>query len=295
MDEFIKLACPVCGGVLSKQNGFYSDAQGHEHIIEEGIPVLLPASEDSGGAHYAEHYSFDAEMFDYFAKRECKATAHDERRLREYIISLAPRKAQFILDVGSGSAWVANHFLPMGKKVVSMDIALANVKKALGYYPHENHLGVVGDALAPPFPPGTFDLIIASELIEHVTEPDVFVEKMTGILRPGGMLIISTPYQEKIEYYICVHCNKPTPKNAHLHSFDEEKLLSLYKGSAPLDKNHYTFGNKALLLLRTYPILGLLPFRLWKIADTLSNLLINRKNHLIATFERKDENRSHEA
>ena len=59
--------------------------------------------------NYIEHYKIDAEEFDYFEERT-GATEDDERRVREYILSRISEKDNTILDVGSGSAWVAKYF-----------------------------------------------------------------------------------------------------------------------------------------------------------------------------------------
>ena len=83
--------------------------------------------------NYIDHYKKDAVEFDYFEERK-GATAHDERRVREYIISKIPKKVNSILDVGCGNGWVAKEFLPKGKQVYSLDISVTNpaiAKKAL--------------------------------------------------------------------------------------------------------------------------------------------------------------------
>ena len=75
--------------------------------------------------NYIDHYKKDAVEFDYFEERK-GATEHDERRVREYIISKIPKNVNSILDVGCGKGWVAKEFLPKGKTVVSLDISVTN-------------------------------------------------------------------------------------------------------------------------------------------------------------------------
>ncbi|NLT50772.1 MAG: class I SAM-dependent methyltransferase, partial [Ignavibacteria bacterium] len=159
---------------------------------------------------YAEHYKKDAAEFDYFEER-CGATEHDERRLREYIISLIPNSVDTILDVGCGSAWIAKNMLPKHKKVISLDISVTNPKKALSIYPFSNHSGLTADSFFLPFRSNSFSCIVASEIIEHVVSPADFVKELIRVLKPSGKLIISTPYKEKIQYVLCIHCNRTTP------------------------------------------------------------------------------------
>lgn len=44
-----------------------------------------------------------------------------------------------------------------------------------------------------PFASNTFDLVISSATIEHVMNPDVFLKEIHRVLRPGGLVLISTP------------------------------------------------------------------------------------------------------
>ena len=283
----INLICPKCKSELKFGDNLIScNSCNKAYEYFENVPVLLP---DKTGTDmdYIDHYITDAEEFDYFEERDCPATADDERRLRQYIQSYVPDGKKLILDVGCGSAWAAKSFIPKGHKVVSFDISPVNTSKALEIVKNDNHYAVAGDALNPPFPGKSFDIIIAAEIIEHTVDPENFALSLFNLLKPGGRLIISTPYKEKIIYSLCVHCNKPTPRNAHLHSFDESRMEKLIDGSNAkiIIKS---FGNKALLMLRMYRLSAWAPFSIWKAWDALASKVINKKEHLIAVYDRKD-------
>jgi 2-polyprenyl-3-methyl-5-hydroxy-6-metoxy-1,4-benzoquinol methylase len=236
--------------------------------------------------NYVEHYQKDAVEFDYFEEKK-GATAHDERRVREYVISEVPKGAKTILDVGCGNGWVAKTFLPKGKEIFSLDISVTNPTKAKELYPSENHFGITADSFHLPFNNNSFDCVVASEIIEHIVDPMEFIKELFRVVRRGGRLIITTPYKEKLIYYLCVHCNKKTPANAHIHSFDEKKLESLYRDNN-LDRFSYeTFGNKILIFLRTYVILKYFPFWLWKIKDKSVNFFTKKPAHIICIYKKK--------
>lgn len=280
------------GGRLQTPDGSFS------YEVEGGVPVLLPqqARESFRQAEqherfgsrffYVDHYQADAELFDYFEDFEDGAAIHETRRLHETIISEAPKGAGQILDVGCGKAWVAQHFCPKGSTVFSMDISTVNPRRAIEKHPFDNHYGLVADAYRLPFRDEVFDCIIASEIIEHVPDPAEFMACLMRVLRPGGQLIITTPYDEKIQYYLCIHCNRPTPQHAHIHSFTMKKLLAL----APMEMERahriYTFGNKALIRLRTHVLLRFLPFALWQLADRAANRLIRKPSRILFSLER---------
>jgi len=234
--------------------------------------------------NYIKHYGRDAFEFDYFEERT-KATAHEERRVREYLISKVPHYVNSILDVGCGRAWVAEKYLKKNVNVFSLDISVTNPSKALKKYPGKNHFGIVADSFTLPFPDESFDCVIASEIIEHVIDPERFVKELLRVLKMSSILIISTPYKEKIQYYLCIHCNKPTPVHSHLHSFDEKKLKS-YSKNYTSEFSYYTFGNKALTYFLTYIFLKFFPFSLWKLVDRFANLIYNKPLHIIAVYQK---------
>ena len=235
---------------------------------------------------YKEHYKIDSKEFDYFEER-FGATEHDERRLREYIVSEIELDFESVLDVGCGRAWIADYFLRKGKKVISLDISVTNPKKALEMYPSPNHFGLAADSFKLPFNDKSFDLVIATEIIEHVVDPKLFINELFRTLKPGGKLIISTPYKEILRYVLCIHCNQKTPINAHLHSFNEHKLTSLCEDSNLNKTEVEIFGNKLLIFLRTYIFLKYLPFKVWKGIDRFANLIYNKPIHIIVKYSKK--------
>ena len=296
-DTFLAYLCsPDNGQPLTREatgERLATKSGDHEYEIAYGVPVLLPANATGMSAEaeqhrrlgttfaYVAHYQRDAEVFDYFEPYEDAATRHENRRLHETIIAAVPKGTDHILDVGCGNAWVAGHFCPRGVIVCSMDISLVNTRRALEEFPFDNHFAVMADVYALPFPPRTFDCIIASEIIEHVPDPATFLTKLLAVLRPGGTLVVTTPYAEKIAYSLCIHCNRPTPHHAHLHSFTEEKLRNLLPPSSRAGVQVETFGNKALIKLQTHVLLRYLPYRLWRLKDRLANAVIRKPSRLM--------------
>jgi SAM-dependent methyltransferase len=53
---------------------------------------------------------------------------------------------------------------------------------------------VVGDALALPFDAGRFDCILASEVMEHLSNPVLFAGEVTRVLKPSGTLVLTVPF-----------------------------------------------------------------------------------------------------
>ncbi|MDC1067912.1 methyltransferase domain-containing protein [Candidatus Kapabacteria bacterium] len=290
MKNFLeKILCdPSDKSMLTKNiedNSFISNNEQKYKLIND-LPDLRPnnykAIEVASQLHldfgtdfvYHQHYELDAKINDYFEEYTCSATTDEFRRIHQAIISKVPNDTDLILDVGCGSAWVAEYFLQKGKKVISMDISESNPKKAIEKFPSPNHSGLIADVFHLPIKDNSLDCIIASEIIEHVINPKEFINELLRALKPKGKLIITTPYNEKLEYQLCVHCNKPTTKHAHLHSFNEDNIKDILPVNSKY--NHLIFGNKYLGRLRTNYFLGFLPFNLWRVFDQLATLIINK-------------------
>ena len=60
-----------------------------------------------------------------------------------------------------------------------------------GYHGNRNVL--CGNALHIPFKNDSFDKIVCSEVLEHVTDPDQSIREMVRVLRPGGLLAVTVP------------------------------------------------------------------------------------------------------
>lgn len=264
--------------------GFLIENENSRYEIRARIGYFLNGDnqklENDRNFDYLTHYKFDAEAFDYFEKRFGE-TAHDERRLREYIISEVPEGVHSILDAGCGRAWVAERFCSVGVNVCSLDVAPKNVEEALSRYNYSNHCGIVSDLLNMPFPENFFDCIICSEVIEHIVEPKKLINELLRCVKIGGIILLSTPYRERINYVLCIHCNRKTPINAHLHSFDENSLLDFFSDMNIKGIKFYLFGNKFLQYIRHHVILKFFPFLFWKYFDRFFNLLYKKQSHIL--------------
>lgn len=224
---------------------------------------------------YAGHYQTDSVFFDYLKEDDSVTTRNERKRSRQSIIHSVPENAEIILDVGCGGGWVAEHFLPLNKKIISLDISSLNPQKVLHKFPHVNHAAIVADVYQLPFKNDSFDCIIASEIIEHVIDPLLFIDILSKKIKTGGKIILITPYNEMIEYNICVHCNKPTPKNAHLHSFNEENIKH-FSLKNKVQVNTKAFNNKYVNRLRLYNLISFLPYSIWKSIDKIINFFIKK-------------------
>lgn len=113
------------------------------------------------------------------------------RRRAVRLAGAAPGKVA--LDVACGTGELALALSGAGCRVVGLDfseqmLSVARAKNA-GLPAHRRPTYVAGDALALPFPDGTFDCITTGFAMRNVTSiPDAFAE-MRRVLRPGGRVV----------------------------------------------------------------------------------------------------------
>lgn len=107
-----------------------------------------------------------------------------------------------VLDVGAGSAPYRKFFSHC--RYFAQDFAQLDPAQLLhGAYTQVDH---VSDAASIPVENGSFDVVICTEVLEHVPEPIKVIQEISRILRPGGRLILTAPlgsgiHQEPFHFY----------------------------------------------------------------------------------------------
>src|SRR5581483_6236585 len=101
-----------------------------------------------------------------------------------------------VLEVGCGTAALAAAFAARGADVVASDVslrwlALAQKRLSESAGGHVELVACAAEAL--PFPDEIFDVVAASDVIEHVEDPRRFLADAARVLRPGGVLFLATP------------------------------------------------------------------------------------------------------
>ena len=115
-------------------------------------------------------------------------------RLRLLRESLAGTRPARVLDAGSGPGDVVAALAADGHDAVGMDVSAQAVDRARERHPGHEFVVHSAEELPWPVEPGTFDAVVAFEVIEHLLRPRRLLEGAAQALRPGGHLALTTPY-----------------------------------------------------------------------------------------------------
>lgn len=149
---------------------------------------------------------------------------------------LGLRPGELLLDLGCGFGRHAFEGLRRGARVVAADMAqgeLVEVRsmfaamRSTGEAPPEGMATAVrGDATCLPFPDGTFDRIIASEVIEHIPDDDGALTELQRVLRPGGTIAVTVPawLSETICWKLSDAYHAPIAEGGHLRIYTEQAM-----------------------------------------------------------------------
>ena len=136
---------------------------------------------------YAESVKKKTKPFDYLARSE-----HVYWGVRESLSKVIKNKHDSkILEVGSGLGYLTFSLNKAGYNATGIDISEKAVDQARENY---GNLYVCADIYKyANEKANSYDLVILTELIEHVEDPLGFMEVVMNLLKPGGKVILTTP------------------------------------------------------------------------------------------------------
>jgi len=175
------------------------------------------------------------------------------KKLNE-VIGFIEGNPKEILDVGCASGWFLHE---LSKKIPSakfygVDIYKEGIDYAKKEYPNINFY--VSNAEKLRFEDSKFDLIINTEVIEHLENPEKAINEMKRVLKKNGRLIIEVDSGSllfSIVWYLWRKFNGKVWNESHLHSFNVNKLEKVAKkaGFKILKKRKFNFGMAMVFLL----------------------------------------------
>ncbi|XP_053993337.1 ubiquinone biosynthesis O-methyltransferase-like isoform X2 [Hylaeus volcanicus] len=168
----------------------------------------------------------------------------------------------YILDAGCGGGYLAETLALKGATVLGIDTSAGAIEVAKKHF--EEHVLTNSASKMSPckelqrldykkydifdlLPLNiSFDVIVASEVIEHIRQPANFLSACSKLLKPNGLLILTTPNRNFLSYLLIVFLGeyvlKLLPKNTHEYKmfFKPKELQSLVQRTCGLKCLNYT-------------------------------------------------------
>jgi len=113
------------------------------------------------------------------------------KEVQQAIINYSIRNPQLIVDIGTADGLMPNKLHPIfpNSKFIGLDLSFELLKTNKSMYLDK----VQADAESIPLADNIADVIIATAIIEHVPNPELFVRECKRVLKPTGIIVISTP------------------------------------------------------------------------------------------------------
>lgn len=138
-----------------------------------------------------------------------------------YLFALQFCSGKDVLDVASGEGYGSHLLGQVARSVVGVDIDAASVAFAARNHATARVSFREGKAEALPLEAQSVDVVVSFETLEHFEDQPAFVGEVLRVLRPGGMLVISSPdrvtYSEKRDF----------KNDFHVRELDRQELRDL--------------------------------------------------------------------
>jgi len=183
--------CECCGNPVSnsiyyfkKTNALYYRCNNCSIVFQNPQPIFEFTEEIYDGEHYHERY-IKSEYIYLPTSRIYLKEINGE--LKDKILNKSEIR---LLDVGCG----IGYFLHLAK-TDGYDVQGADISKWAAKYAKEKYdINVIaGNFLETDFNDNYYDMVTLWQTIEHLPSPDLFLEKIYKIIKPGGYICIATP------------------------------------------------------------------------------------------------------
>lgn len=160
----------------------------------------LPNAEEEFTALLEEWYiergvSREYPLFSYWVEATGPATYQAGERIARELSALTSLQGKLVLDVGCGFGGAISILDRMGARCVGIDMSqeeLALCRKRLLLHGVATNV-LCADAYNMPFSNECFDIVICTEVLEHVKDKNALIAEMSRVLKKGGLLYLSFP------------------------------------------------------------------------------------------------------
>ncbi|MBV9653029.1 MAG: glycoside hydrolase family 99-like domain-containing protein [Acetobacteraceae bacterium] len=188
------------------------------------MPGAVPVV-DAHGNRSAFQFPTPAAPMPFTGERYVSGLVGDiqNEHYHRYLFALRYAEGRDVLDVASGEGFGSSLLGQVARSVVGVDLDASAVRFANENYLSERVSFRRGDAVALPIADHSVDVVVSFETIEHLEDHEAFLAEMRRVLRPGGVLVISSPDRR-------VYTEEASQKNPfHVHELGRREFLDLLR------------------------------------------------------------------
>jgi len=126
-----------------------------------------------------------------------------------------------VLDAGCGAGYGSAELVQSAAEVIGLDIAPEAIEYAQARYPIPGLRFIQSSCTSIPFPPESFDVVVAFEVIEHLLDYRAFLDETVRVLTRDGLFIVSSPNKR---YYTETRA-ETGPNPFHEHEFEAQEFV----------------------------------------------------------------------
>lgn len=145
--------------------------------------------------------------------------------LHRYLLGQSICRGARVLDIACGEGYGSALLAEVAGDVIGVDVCAAAVAHARARYAGERLRFLQGDCARIPLPDGSIDVVVSFETIEHHDRHAEMLAEIRRVLRPAGVLLISSPDRH-------VYSEQPGYRNPyHVRELSAEEFRALMEGS----------------------------------------------------------------
>ena len=213
--------CFICGGDDLATEGSIHSCQLLK-CRRCGLQFLDPQVDDEtlGRIHADYHRIWDLVRF------ADQVTRMKKRTFTGYL-SRASRfiESGCLLDIGCGCGELLEVFEESGFDVYGVEVSPAGARRCVERFGAQKILSKQLEE--DDFPRGFFDIITLSDVFEHMRDPRSLVDLMDALLRPTGIVMITTPDTATLSNRL-MGLNWPHYKQEHLYYYNRSNIVRLF-------------------------------------------------------------------
>lgn len=145
-----------------------------------------------------------------------------ENALRKDWIASQIAPHQNVLDIGCGAGFLTNFLAQKGHLVTGIDLSETSLKVASLHDKTNSVEYIRANAYHLPFEKTKFDVVCATDVLEHLEYPERLIQEASRVLRPGGYFFFHTFNRSLISYLVVIKgvdwFVRNTPKDMHVYS-----------------------------------------------------------------------------